>query len=115
MLQTPLLHATQHLFGQLIPLCIKILIHCALQFTTDPILPTSYRSGAKTCTALLEKVEKNSIRTSDITNKFIGALLSGGGGYPEPNTPENWLKMVNGFQAAALKTRLGIPLLYGVD
>jgi beta-glucosidase len=62
-------------------------------------------------------VEKNSInfRPEDITDLAIGALLSGGGGYPTDNSPEGWLEMVNGFQEYALQTRLGIPLLYGVD
>ncbi|MCK4221762.1 MAG: glycoside hydrolase family 3 protein, partial [Dehalococcoidia bacterium] len=50
-----------------------------------------------------------------ITDKFIGGLLSGGGGYPSRNTPEGWSEMVNGFQEYALRTRLGIPLIYGVD
>ncbi|GAI17516.1 unnamed protein product, partial [marine sediment metagenome] len=35
-------------------------------------------------------VEKNSIKDKDITDKFIGGLLSGGGGYPSRNTPEGW-------------------------
>lgn len=60
-------------------------------------------------------VEKNSIKDKDITDKFIGGLLSGGGGYPSRNTPEGWAEMVNGFQEYALRTRLGIPLIYGVD
>ncbi len=60
-------------------------------------------------------VEKNSIVSEDITKKYIGALLSGGGGYPDPNTPQSWAEMVNGFQEYALQSRLGIPLLYGVD
>lgn len=60
-------------------------------------------------------VEKNSIKDKDITDKFIGGLLSGGGGYPSRNTPEGWSEMVNGFQEYALRTRLGIPLIYGVD
>ena len=60
-------------------------------------------------------VEKNSIKDKDITDKFIGGLLSGGGGYPSRNTPEGWSEMVNGFQEYALQTRLGIPLIYGVD
>jgi beta-glucosidase len=45
----------------------------------------------------------------------LGSLLSGGGSVPTPNTPEAWADMVDGFQAQALKTRLGIPLVYGVD
>ncbi len=59
--------------------------------------------------------EKNSIPAEDVTNYFIGSVLSGGGGNPAPNTPANWAAMVRSFQEAALKTRLGIPLIYGSD
>ncbi len=60
-------------------------------------------------------VEKGSIVEVDITQRAIGGLLSGGGGYPEPNTPESWAQMVDSYQAYALKSHLGIPLIYGVD
>ena len=60
-------------------------------------------------------VEKNSIEAADITTMGIGGLLSGGGGSPDVNTPENWADMVDGFQTAALDSYLGIPLIYGVD
>ena len=60
-------------------------------------------------------VEKNSLTTQSVTQFFIGGILSGGGGYPNPNTVEAWAEMVDGFQQAALSTRLGIPLIYGVD
>ncbi|MFA5853481.1 MAG: glycoside hydrolase family 3 N-terminal domain-containing protein [Patescibacteria group bacterium] len=61
-------------------------------------------------------VEKNSIHDrDDIARYGIGAMISGGGGKPEPNTPAGWLAMVNGFQEDALRSRLGIPLLYGAD
>ncbi len=60
-------------------------------------------------------VEKNSIREEDITSRFIGGLLSGGGGCPMTNTASAWSDMVNGYQGYALQTRLGIPLIYGVD
>jgi beta-glucosidase len=50
-----------------------------------------------------------------ITTWKLGSLLSGGGSTPTPNTPEAWADMVDGFQARALATRLGIPLVYGVD
>ena len=63
----------------------------------------------------MTQVEKNSIKPADVAAKAIGSLLSGGGGYPQPNTPAAWLKMVNGFQEEALTTRLGIPLIYGAD
>ncbi|UCG25473.1 MAG: glycoside hydrolase family 3 protein, partial [Chloroflexota bacterium] len=60
-------------------------------------------------------VEKNSIKKDDIADLALGALLSGGGGYPADNSPEGWLSMATDFQEYALQTRLGIPLLYGVD
>ncbi|HEX2622696.1 MAG TPA: glycoside hydrolase family 3 protein, partial [Phototrophicaceae bacterium] len=63
----------------------------------------------------MTQIEKNSIPTEDVTTYFIGSVLSGGGGNPTPNTPENWANMVRGFQEAALKTRLKIPLIYGSD
>jgi beta-glucosidase len=61
------------------------------------------------------QVEKNSIDPADIADLGLGSLLSGGGGNPEPNTPESWAAMVAGYQAEALQSRLGIPLIYGVD
>jgi beta-glucosidase len=60
-------------------------------------------------------VEKNSINPEDVTANDIGAVLSGGGGSPSKNSPEAWVEMVGGYQEAALQSRLGIPLLYGVD
>ncbi len=63
----------------------------------------------------MTQVEKNSIQPGDITRYFIGSILSGGGGSPANNTPAGWYAMVDGFQKEALATRLGIPLIYGVD
>src|SRR5215510_979077 len=63
----------------------------------------------------MTQVEKNSIRPGDITKYFIGSILSGGGGSPKENTAQGWYAMVEGFQNEALATRLGIPILYGVD
>ena len=60
-------------------------------------------------------VENNSIRPDQVAEYCIGSVLSGGGGNPEPNSPAVWREMVCGFQQAALRTRLGIPLIYGVD
>ncbi len=63
----------------------------------------------------MTQVEKDSIKPGDITNFFIGSILSGGGGSPSENTPEAWYAMVNDFQNEALATPLQIPILYGVD
>ncbi len=53
--------------------------------------------------------------TSLITSNALGSVLSGGGSVPSPNTAEAWADMVDRYQQAALDTRLGIPLIYGVD
>lgn len=63
----------------------------------------------------MTQVEKNSIRPGDITKYFIGSILSGGGGSPKDNKVQAWYAMVEGFQNEAIATRLGIPILYGVD
>ncbi|WP_432573816.1 glycoside hydrolase family 3 protein [Kineococcus sp. SYSU DK005] len=45
----------------------------------------------------------------------LGSVLSGGGSAPAPNTPQAWADTVDALQRQALSTRLGIPLIYGVD
>ena len=60
-------------------------------------------------------VEKNSIGPDEVRDRMIGALLSGGGGFPNSNTVTGWARMVDTFQESALETRLQIPMLYGVD
>lgn len=50
-----------------------------------------------------------------ITENFLGSVLSGGGSVPTPNTAEAWADAIDRYQQAALDTRLGIPLIYGVD
>ncbi|HEX7087182.1 MAG TPA: glycoside hydrolase family 3 N-terminal domain-containing protein [Vicinamibacterales bacterium] len=52
---------------------------------------------------------------SDVATLFIGSVLSGGNSDPVTNTIEHWTAMYEALQAQALKTRLRIPLLYGVD
>lgn len=52
---------------------------------------------------------------ADIQKYFIGSVLSGGNSDPTNNLPQTWLAAVNEFQSWALKTRLKIPLLYGID
>ncbi|KAL8501002.1 hypothetical protein ACS0TY_020547 [Phlomoides rotata] len=57
------------------------------------------------------------VSSPDVVNKyFIGSIVSGGGSVPRPRaSAEDWINMVNDFQKAALTTRLGIPLIYGID
>jgi beta-glucosidase len=54
---------------------------------------------------------------NDIATYGLGSMLSGGGGGPNGagGTATQWADMVDDYQSYALKSRLGIPLLYGVD
>jgi beta-glucosidase len=54
---------------------------------------------------------------NDIATYGLGSVLSGGGGGPNGagGTATQWADMVDDFQSYALKSRLGIPLIYGVD
>ena len=51
----------------------------------------------------------------NISKYFLGSLLSGGGSAPKKNFAKSWADMYDRFQKAALSTRLGIPIIYGVD
>jgi len=52
----------------------------------------------------------------DIETYGFGSMLSGGDSKPPgENNPLNWLNLVNDMQSWALKTRLHIPLIYGID
>jgi beta-glucosidase len=52
----------------------------------------------------------------DIDNYHLGSLLSGGDSDPKTgNDLTSWTDMYDHYQERALKTRLRIPLLYGVD
>ncbi|CAN1132296.1 Beta-glucosidase BoGH3B [Linum perenne] len=89
----------------------------------DPNRPVEYRIidllGRMT---LPEKIGQmvqidRSVASADVVKDyFIGSILSGGGSVPENRaSPETWMKMVNEFQKGALSTRLGIPMIYGID
>jgi beta-glucosidase len=56
----------------------------------------------------------------DIRNYFVGSLLSGGNSDPKrggvaDNSLQAWTDMYDHYQTVAMKSRLGIPILYGVD
>lgn len=59
--------------------------------------------------------ERGDVRPGDVTRFGFGSILSGGGSAPADNTPAGWARMARDFREQSLRTRLGIPLLYGVD
>ncbi|XP_038711094.1 beta-glucosidase BoGH3B-like isoform X2 [Tripterygium wilfordii] len=58
-----------------------------------------------------------SVATFDIMRDFsIGSVLSGGGSTPRPEaSAQDWIDMINGIQNGSLSSRLGIPMIYGID
>lgn len=66
--------------------------------------------------AQMVQPEQANLTPEDVKKYGIGSALSGGGSAPTTgNKPENWAERINELKAAALETRLGIPLLYGID
>ena len=65
----------------------------------------------------MTQAEQSSLKdVNDIEKYFLGSLLSGGNSDPKSgNTLNDWTDMYDQYQSHALKTRLGIPILYGVD
>lgn len=51
----------------------------------------------------------------DVTRLALGSVLNGGDSDPGDNSALAWVDAVDGLQQRALKTRLKIPLLYGID
>ncbi|XP_071707066.1 uncharacterized protein [Rutidosis leptorrhynchoides] len=57
------------------------------------------------------------VASNEVINKYlIGSVLSGGGSVPAKHaSPQTWVDMVNDYQKGAISTRLGIPIIYGID
>jgi beta-glucosidase len=65
----------------------------------------------------MTQAEQNAlVDVSDIEKYTLGSLLSGGSSDPKAgNSLEAWTDMYDGYQSRALKTRLAIPILFGID
>nr|CAB3445474.1 unnamed protein product [Digitaria exilis] len=64
----------------------------------------------------MSQIEREKATPDVISKYFIGSVLSGGGSVPAKNAPpEAWVDLVNGMQGGSLSTRLGIPIMYGID
>jgi beta-glucosidase len=88
----------------------------------DPTLPAATRAAALLAEMTIDEkigqmtqLEEGSVDPQGVADLLLGSVLSGGGGAPTPNDAANWYAMVKAYQDAALATRLGIPVLYGID
>ncbi|EPS64616.1 hypothetical protein M569_10162, partial [Genlisea aurea] len=66
--------------------------------------------------AQMTQIDRTVASQSLMKQYAFGSVLSGGGGYPAPEaSPELWMEMISEFQKGALASRLGIPMIYGID
>ncbi|KAF3323371.1 Beta-glucosidase BoGH3B [Carex littledalei] len=64
----------------------------------------------------MSQIERLNATADVLQNYFIGSVLSGGGSMPSPNAgAKDWAERIDTMQKAALSTRLGIPIIYGID
>jgi beta-glucosidase len=59
--------------------------------------------------------ERRNVTPAEVTQYFLGSVLSGGGSYPGDGSPAAWADMTDALHLAALATPHQIPLLYGSD
>jgi len=65
----------------------------------------------------MTEADENAIKDpGDVRKYYLGSVLNGGGSDPKAgNSLQAWTDMVDRMQQEAMGTRLGIPLIYGVD
>ena len=95
----------------------------AIQMTTHAAITVDDRAESLLSQmTLAEKIgQMTQVDTAGLPDKShiqqyaLGSVLSGGGSDPADNTAQSWLKLSSECQSWSAKTRLKIPLLYGVD
>ncbi|CAL9000503.1 unnamed protein product [Prunus brigantina] len=64
----------------------------------------------------MTQLDRQNVTAEIMRDYSIGSLLSGGGSVPRLRAnPQDWINMVNDFQNGSLSSRLGIPMIYGID
>ena len=103
-----------------------IAVACLCWAASKPKSLSSFDPEAKALLAkmtLEEKIgqmtqpEQNELKDpADVENYFVGSLFSGGSSDPkEGNSLKAWTDLYDRLQARTQKTRLKIPILYGID
>ncbi|CAL9151993.1 unnamed protein product, partial [Musa hybrid cultivar] len=114
--QTPML-------GILFLLCWTATIQAEYMKYKDPNQPVNVRvKDLLKRMTLAEKIGQMTQIEREVTTPqvlkdyFIGDILSGGGSVPSPRaSAKDWVDMIYKFQKVCLSTRLGIPMIYGID
>ncbi|KAH7542281.1 hypothetical protein FEM48_Zijuj02G0056900 [Ziziphus jujuba var. spinosa] len=108
---------------QLRPMDEQVLEHMRIPIYKNPEKPVEVRvKDLLFCMELKEKIgqmtqiERRVANPQIVRDFCIGGVLSCTGSRPfKKALSGDWAEMVNDFQRGAVKSRLGIPLLYGVD
>jgi beta-glucosidase len=97
---------------------------------TAPLVPASVRAAGVPAPdieqllgqmSLEEKVgqmtqaSRVALQGAEVRQVYLGSVLNGAEDLVTPNTPEGWADAIDRLQMQALGTRLGIPMMYGID
>jgi len=94
----------------------KIPVYKNPEFTVEErVEDLLFRMSLEEKIGQMTQAERGSISPEYVRKFNIGSVLSGGGSSPYSNTAEAWLEMYNNYQTEALKSRLEIPVIYGID
>ena len=63
----------------------------------------------------MTQASRPALQGAEVRELGLGSVLNGGNDMIAPNTPTGWADAIDRLQMQALGTRLGIPLVYGVD
>jgi beta-glucosidase len=103
---------------------------CSKQRPAEPLVPAEVRAAGVPAPNIDEllaqmtleekvgqmtQVSRVELRGAEVRETYLGSVLNGGNDLFSPNTPSTWADGIDRFQMQALSTRLGIPMLYGVD
>ena len=128
--QIPKLDCEAHDMKSYIPVAAVCMLLIGIQVNSVPLASkqlSSYDPQVKDLLAKMTLDEKIGQMTQpeqgpvlnnpgDMQKYFIGSVLSGGDSDPsDGNSVQAWTNLYDRVQAEALKTRLAIPILYGID
>lgn len=110
----------------ILSLTAVLVLSGARGFAASPAWLTAHDAEAKALVARMTLAEKAGQMTqpnsaaikdlNDIERLALGSVLSGGSSDPKTgNRRSDWAQLYTDFQSRTAKTRLAIPLLYGID
>ena len=103
---------------------------CSKQRPAEPLVPPSTRASGVPAPNIDEllaqmtleekvgqmtQVSRVELHGAEVREIYLGSVLNGGNDLLSPNTPSSWADAIDRLQMQALGTRLGIPMIYGVD